>query len=76
MEQNVSTRNVSDRLREEAIDWALFERAKSYAFDYMKNILDQSVFPDKTAIEGLGIFQEQLPTEGSNPHDILDILAS
>ncbi len=74
MEQNVSARNVSDRLREEAIDWALFERAKSYAFDYMKNILDQSVFPDKTAIEGLGIFKEQLPPEGSNPHDILDML--
>lgn len=63
MEQSVDTRIVSDRLREEALDWALFEQAKGYAFDYIKNILDQSVYPDKAAIDGLDIFKEPLQSD-------------
>ncbi len=74
MEQNKDSKIVSDRLREEALDLALFEQAKNYAFDYMKNILDQSVYPDKLAIDGLTIFREPLQSEAGNPYDILDRL--
>lgn len=71
MEQNKDVKIVSDRLREEALDLTLFEQAKTYAFDYMKNILDQPVYPDKTAIDGLDIFKEPLQPEAGNPYDIL-----
>lgn len=65
---------VSDRLREEALDFELFEQAKSHALDYMSNILSQPVFPDETDIEGLNIFKEPLQIEPGNPYEILDIL--
>lgn len=74
MKQNKEIKIVSDRLREEALDFALFEQAKNYAFDYMQNILSQSVYPDKTAIEGLNIFKEPLQLEAGNPYDILNML--
>jgi len=74
VKENMDTRIVSDRLREEALDLALFEQAKTYAFDYMKNIPDQPVYPDKTAIDGLDIFKEPLQSEAGNPYEILERL--
>lgn len=68
------TKNVSHRLREEALDLELFEQAKAYAFDYMNTVLNRPVTPDKNTIEGLHIFKEDLPAEGGNPYDILEML--
>ncbi len=65
---------VSDRLREEALDFALFEQAKNFAFEYMRNILNQDVFPDKRILDGLNNFKEPLQVEPGNPYDILDRL--
>lgn len=74
MEQNKDIKIVSDRLREEALDLELFEQAKNYAFDYMKNILNQSVYPGETAIDRLKIFKEPLQLESGDPYDILNKL--
>ena len=74
MEHNKNNRIVSERLREEALDLALFEQAKIYAFEYMRNILNQDVFPGRKALDGLNIFKEPLQEESSNPYDILDSL--
>jgi glutamate/tyrosine decarboxylase-like PLP-dependent enzyme len=74
MENNQNNRIVSDRLREEASDFTLFEQAKDYALDYMTTILDQPVFPDGSALEGLNIFKESLQLEPGNPYDILNSL--
>lgn len=65
---------VSDRLREEALDFALFEEAKNFAFEYMRNILNQDIFPDQSALDGLNIFKEPLQKESGDPYDILDRL--
>lgn len=65
---------VSDRLREEALDYVIFEQAKDYAIDYMSNILDQPVFPNKAALEGLNIFKEPLQLEPCDPYEILERL--
>ena len=65
---------VSDNLREEALDFALFEQAKNYALNYMENILNQSVFPSKSALDGLNAFKEPLQLEYGNPYKILDLL--
>ncbi len=74
MEQEKDRKIVSDRLREEALDFALLEQAKTYAFDYMNSVLDRPVFPDEGALEGLHVFQEPLQSEPGNPHDILNRL--
>ena len=64
-------RIVSDRLREEALDLAFFEQAKSYAFDYMEHVCDRSVYPEQAAIDGLEIFKESLQPEPEDPYEIL-----
>ena len=53
MKQKIDSGNVSDRLRKEALDLNLFLNAQNYAFEYMKNILDRSVYLDKITIDGL-----------------------
>lgn len=65
---------VSDHLREQALDLALFEKAKSYAVDYLRNVLAQPVTPGKTALDGLNAFREPLQPEYGNPNEILDKL--
>lgn len=40
----------------------------------MRNILDQDVFPDRKALDGLNIFKEPLQEESGNPYKILDKL--
>jgi glutamate/tyrosine decarboxylase-like PLP-dependent enzyme len=65
---------TSEILREEALDFALFEQSKSNALDYMSNILTKPVFPDKKALEGLNVFKEPLQMEHGNPYEILDLL--
>lgn len=67
----MSSRSISDQLRQQAEDWALYEEAKTYAMDYMKTVLDRPVFPEKDAIEGLAAFRHKLPDNPVNPHDIL-----
>lgn len=69
-----NTKNASDILREEALNFELFERAKSYAVDYMSNILNQPVFPNKKALDELKVFKEPLQVDHGNPYDILDML--
>jgi hypothetical protein len=52
-------KSTCERLREEALDLALFEKAKNYAIDYMQKILDQPVFPEKQVLAELAVFQER-----------------
>jgi glutamate/tyrosine decarboxylase-like PLP-dependent enzyme len=65
------TNNVSDRLRRDAVDWSLYEKAREYALDYMRTVLDRPVFPGKDAVEGLKNFREELPEGPGDPHAIL-----
>ena len=67
-------RIVSDKLREEALDFTLFEKAKDYAINYMENILNQPVFPDEKSLDGLNSFKEPLQIESGDPYKILDLL--
>lgn len=64
-------KSTCERLREEALDLALFEKAKNYAIDYMQKILDQPVFPEKQVLAELAVFQEPLQEESADPYAIL-----
>lgn len=65
---------ISDKLRQHAQDWGLYEQAKTYVLDYMQTILDRSVYPQDEAIEGLKAFREKLPDHPYDPYSILDKL--
>lgn len=66
--------STCERLRGEALDLALFEKAKSYAIDYMQNILDQAVFPEEKVLTELAVFKEPLQEEWADPYAILEKL--
>ncbi len=72
--KNKECSNISERLRDEALDMSLFEQAKSYAFDYMEHVLDQPVFPCQKSIDGLSMFKEPLPVDYGDPYEILERL--
>lgn len=70
----MSKKIISDSLREEALDFSLFEHIKSHALDYMSSILDKPVFPEEKSIKGLDVFREPLQEGHLSPYDIVDLL--
>ncbi len=68
------TNELTNRLREEAIDYKLLEKAKEYAIEYMQNIDDLPVFPKDEAIKALDAFREELSNNGTNPYEIIEVL--
>ena len=67
-------KGVSEILRRQARDWALFEQAKDYALDYMKRVGERGVYPSGQALDGLEAFQEDLPDDPGDPREILGML--
>lgn len=65
---------VCDRLREEALDNGMLEKAKEYAFEYMNGVTDREVFPKPDSLEGLSVFREELGDQGENPYELLERL--
>ena len=74
MPQGKTGANISDRFRQHAVDWSLYDKAREYALDYMKTVLDRPVFPEEDAVEGLKNFREELPDSPGDPHLILEKL--
>lgn len=71
MSENMSIRV---QMRSELEDKAVFEHARTYAYDYMDKVFERSVTPSEEAIKGLGVFDEPLPEVSSNPNEILRLL--
>jgi len=60
------------KMLDEMVSKVIFNRAKSYAFDYADNVLDRTVFPTPEALQNLQYFTEDFP---KSPGDALEILA-
>ena len=55
-------------------DKSLFERANSYAMDYLAKAFDRNVYPTKEALKSLARFEENMPEQSGQAEDILDFL--
>lgn len=55
-------------------DKLVFEQAKSYAYDYLDNVLERNVFPDEIALSGLSKFDESLSNESVDAEEMLRML--
>ncbi|RPI02074.1 MAG: aspartate aminotransferase family protein, partial [Ignavibacteriae bacterium] len=53
---------------------SIFNQVTGYAFEYADNSLDRNVYPTEEAIEGLKIFNEDLPEFPTRPQTILEKL--
>ena len=61
-------REIGDQL----MNGILFEKAKEYAEEYIRDLGRGRVSPDEAAISALGAFDEPLPAEPSDPEEMLD----
>ena len=67
-------RKLKAKMHEELQNKQLFEKAKSFAYDYIDGIEKMNVFPDETALKGLDNFDESLPNETGNALHVLEQL--
>jgi glutamate/tyrosine decarboxylase-like PLP-dependent enzyme len=65
---------IQEQMRAQIADKALFEQAKSYAYAYMDEVCNRTVFPAQDAIQNLVIFDEPLPESPQPGADILHLL--
>lgn len=68
------TDNLGSIIRSQVKNKALFEQAKSYAYDYMDTIHDRPVFPSPGVLEKLSVFDEPLPGNMGDSEKILTLL--
>jgi len=57
-----------------AADHALFEQAKTNAFDYLDSAFERSPYPTDAALAGLTAFDEPLPANPADPAKMLHLL--
>jgi glutamate/tyrosine decarboxylase-like PLP-dependent enzyme len=66
--------NICEKLKEESTDTNIFEKAKEYAYQYVKNIDSRNVIPANQDIDNLSHFKEELPLNGADASEILRLL--
>ncbi|WP_242155505.1 pyridoxal phosphate-dependent decarboxylase family protein [Aestuariivivens sediminis] len=55
-------------------DAELFRRAESFGMDYLRSIFDRNVYPSKSALNDLSIFEEDFPENSGDPLETLNLL--
>lgn len=68
---NTSTDSIRERMFREMKDKAIFDKVRNYAFEYADNSFTRNVFPTAEAIEGMKVFDEELPLVPGEPEEIL-----
>ncbi|MCL2881146.1 MAG: aminotransferase class V-fold PLP-dependent enzyme, partial [Treponema sp.] len=66
--------NICERLRKESTNTENFEKAKEYAYQYIKNIDSRNVKPTDAALQNLSHFREEMPLYGEETSEILKSL--
>jgi len=62
---------IHERMRDEISSKAIFEQAKTYAYEYMDEVHQRTVFPDDQAVQQLESFDEPLPDFPQSGEEIL-----
>ena len=70
----LQTSRIQDRMFQEIDDGSIFEASQAYAREYLEEIFARDVFPSTEALNDLQHFDENLPSEPSDPKTILDLL--
>jgi glutamate/tyrosine decarboxylase-like PLP-dependent enzyme len=65
---------LQNKMKAEQSSKDIFDQAKTYALDYSDAIATRSVFPSEESIEGLSVFDEDMPTASGNASHILNQL--
>jgi glutamate/tyrosine decarboxylase-like PLP-dependent enzyme len=66
--------DIREQMFHEMLDKSIFNQVKEYAFNYADNSMDRNVYPTQEAIDGLLIFDEDLPDKSNQSVTILEQL--
>jgi glutamate/tyrosine decarboxylase-like PLP-dependent enzyme len=66
--------NVQQAMFLELQEKCIFDKAQSYAYQYIDNVLERNVYPTENALEDLKHFEYDLPMESGNASEIIDFL--
>lgn len=65
---------IQNKLYNEMKDKEIFNLANDYGFEYLQNIITRNVYPEKSALEQLALFDEELPSGFTSSKEILNKL--
>ncbi|MEM7346515.1 MAG: aminotransferase class V-fold PLP-dependent enzyme [Chloroflexota bacterium] len=68
------TPSIREMMFAQLVEKSLFEQAKSYAYEYVDQVRDRSVFPSDEVLDQLAIFDEPVPQTPQSGEEILDLL--
>jgi len=74
IENSSSTINIRERMFLEMIDKSIFNQVKDYAFEYADKLLTRNVFPTQEALDGMEVFDEELPLKPNESEFVLSQL--
>lgn len=52
----------------------IFNQTQQYSFEYLESVFDRNVYPTEKALEDLGIFNEELPSNSTTAENIIEQL--
>ncbi|MCX2745473.1 aminotransferase class V-fold PLP-dependent enzyme [Mangrovivirga sp. M17] len=67
-------KNLQKQMLSEFQDESLFKKAESFGLEFLSQALDRNVYPTEEALENLSVFDEELPENSGNAHDVIDLL--
>lgn len=67
---------LQEKMFKELKDGTLFQKAETYGLNYLSEVLDRNVYPTSEAISNLTEFEERLPLETGDAHELIDRLNS
>jgi len=66
--------NIQERMFEDISDKTLFENAQKKGLEYLSNVFSRITYPKEESLKQLSIFEEQMPEEISEAHEVLNML--
>lgn len=55
-------------------DKSIFDKAQNFGHQYLENVFDRNVYPTETALSNLKNFDEKMPIEPTDAHEVLNSL--
>lgn len=65
---------IQEQMYIDVKDKSIFEKARDFGHQYLENIFDRNVYPTEKAVTNLKNFDEKMPIESTDAHEVLNFL--
>ena len=66
--------NTQDQMYADVKNKSIFDEAHDFGYKYLENVFDRNVYPTENALSNLKNFNEEMPEQPTNAHEILSFL--